>query len=297
MTKHSGAVKGAVCVLISTFCFTVAAAVVKLLSPTYSVYQITFFRNIFGLVPAVWMSARIGRRGFYTARPFAHFWRTFFGLGNMLLMFTAYSLIALPDATAISFAGPLFITALSVPMLREAVGRHRWIAVLAGFAGVLIVMKPGSGVFHHGGGLLALSAAFCYALAMISLRKLRSTENAEVTTFYFTIIATFLTALLLPLGWKTPDLHGFLLLAFIGLISGVGQFALTTGYGFAEASVISPFTYTSIIWASIFGATLWGDKMTVSTLIGTVIVICSGLYILHREHLRHAAIEISAPSA
>ena len=156
-------------------------------------------------------------------------------------------------------------------------------------------MKPGTGVFEHG-GLLALAGAFCYSLAMISLRKLRITENAEVTTLYFTLIATFLTLLLLPLGWKNPDLHGFLLLAFIGLVSGVGQFFLTSGFGFAEASVISPFSYTSMIWASIFGAALWGDRLTYSTIAGTSIVVASGVYILHRERLRGHSI-VSGPSA
>jgi drug/metabolite transporter (DMT)-like permease len=287
-SKHTGAVKGAACLLVSTFCFTVAAAVVKLLSPTYPAYQITFFRNLFGLLPALWMSARIGRAGFTTNRPFAHFWRTFFGLGNMLLMFTAYRMIPLPDATAISFAGPLFITAFSATLLSEKVGLHRWTAVVVGFCGVLVVMKPGAAMFHHG-GLLALSATVCHALAMISLRKLRITENAEVTTLYFTLIGAALTALLLPLGWRSPDMRGFLMLAFIGLISGIGQFFLTTGYGFAEASLISPFTYTSMIWASMFGAILWGDHLTLTTIAGTCIVVASGLYILHRERVRHMA--------
>lgn len=287
--RHSGAVKGAACILVSTFCFGVAAAIVKLLSPTYSVFQIAFFRNLFGLVPTIWWSARLGARGFQTSRPFAHFWRCFFGLANMLLIFAAYSMISLPDATSISFAGPLFITALSTPLLGERVGRHRWTAVLAGFVGVLIVMKPGTGAFHHG-GLLALAGAFCFAIAMISLRKLRATENTEVTTFYFTAIATGLTAMLLPLGWKTPDRHGALLLVTIGLISGVGQYFLTRAYGYADASVISPFSYTSMIWASLLGAMLWGDTLTLSTVAGTAIVIASGLYILHREHLRsHSA--------
>ena len=283
---HSGAVKGASCILVSTFCFTVAAAIVKLLSPLYSIFEITFSRNLFGLVPALWMSARLGRRGFQTARPFTHFWRTFFGLANMLLIFTAYSMISLPDATSISFAGPLFITALSTPLLGERVGRHRWAAVLIGFVGVLVVLKPGRGAFHRG-GLYALCGAFCFSLAMISLRKLRTTENAEVTTFYFTAIACALTGILLPFGWKMPDAHGGVLLVAIGLISGIGQFFLTKAYGYADASVISPFSYTSMIWASLLGAFFWGDMLTLSTLAGTGIVIGSGLYILHRERIRH----------
>ncbi len=271
--------------IFCSFFFGVASAFVKLLTTDYSVFEIAFFRNLFGLIPAFWMSGRIGVAGFRTVRPMAHFWRGLFGIASMLFMFYAFSLIPLPDATAISFAGPLFITALSVPLLRETVGRHRWTAVVAGFLGVLVIMKPGSDALTIG-GIAALAAALFHALAMISLRRLRNTENAEVTTLYFTLLATFITAILVPFSWKMPDAGGAILLVLLGLLSGVGQFFLTKAYGLAEASAISPFTYVSILWATCFGILIWRDVPTGSMLLGTTIIILSGLYILHRERIR-----------
>jgi drug/metabolite transporter (DMT)-like permease len=283
--KSGSTLRGAIYLLLSSFFFGIASAFIKLLTTNYSVFEIAFCRNFFGLIPAFWMSGRLGISGFKAKKPGAHVWRSVFGTTSMLLIFTAYSIISLPDATAISFAGPLFITALSVPMLSEKVGSHRWAAVVAGFLGVLIIMKPGSKVFNAG-GMSALGAALFHSLAMISLRKLRTTENAEVTTLYFTIFAAITTGLLLPFGFKIPDLNGALLLILVGLLSGVGQFFLTKAYGLAEASAISPFAYTSILWATLFGAALWGDIPAWSTIAGTAIVILSGIYILHRERVR-----------
>ena len=271
--------------ILSTFFFGTAAALIKLASPKFSVFEIAFCRNLFGLIPALWMSYRIGARGFRAVNIMAHVWRGLFGVTSMLFIFYAYSLIPLPDATSISFTGPLFITTFSALFLHESVGRHRWIAVLFGFLGVLIIMKPGSGMVTRG-GFAALASGLFYALAMISLRKLRNTENTEVTTLYFTLLATIVTGIFVPFHWKIPDLRGALYLISIGLLSGVGQFLLTKAYGLAEASVISPFSYVMIIWATTFGILIWGDIPTSSMLVGTSIIILSGLYILHRERLR-----------
>jgi drug/metabolite transporter (DMT)-like permease len=271
--------------ICSSFFFGIAAALIKLASPKFSVFEIAFCRNLFGLIPALWMSSRIGSSGFRAVNLMAHFWRGLFGVASMLCIFYAYSLIPLPDATSISFSSPLFITTFSALFLHEQVGRHRWIAVLVGFLGVLIIMKPGSGVVTHG-GVAALGSGLFYALAMISLRKLRHTENTEVTTLYFTLLATIVTGLFVPFNWKAPDLSGAIYLISIGLLSGVGQYLLTKAYGLAEASVISPFIYVSIIWATTFGILLWGDIPTTSMVIGTGIIILSGLYILHRERVR-----------
>jgi drug/metabolite transporter (DMT)-like permease len=280
--------RGAVFMVFSTIFFGIAAALIKLATPQFSVFEIAFCRNFFGLIPALWVSSRIGGPGFRAVNLKAHFWRGLFGVASMLFIFYAYSLIPLPDATSISFTSPLFITTFSALILHETVGRHRWIAVLVGFLGVLIIMKPGSSVVTRG-GFAALASGLFHALAMISLRKLRNTENAEVTTLYFTLLATIVTGLFVPFYWKLPDLHGAVFLILIGLLSGVGQFLLTKAYGLAEASAISPFIYISIVWATTFGILIWGDIPTTSMLLGTSIIILSGLYILHRERLRSSA--------
>ena len=270
--------------IFCTFFFGIAAVLIKLASPNFSVFEIAFCRNLFGLIPALWMSIRAGSSGFRAVNVTAHIWRGLFGVVSMLFIFYAYSLIPLPDATSLSFTSPLFITTFSALFLHESVGRHRWVAVLVGFLAVLIIMKPGSGVVTRG-GFAALAAGLFNALAMISLRKLRNTENTEVTTLYFTLLATIVTGIFVPFHWKAPDLTGATYLISIGLLSGVGQYLLTKAYGLAEASMISPFSYVMIIWAATFGILIWGDIPTSSMLIGTGIIILSGLYILHRERI------------
>lgn len=277
--------RGAAYLVLSTFLFVIVAALVKILAEQYSIIEIAFARTFFGLIPALLLSHRKGRIGFITKRPLSHFWRGLFGIASMLLIFKAYAMIPLPDATAISFAGPLFITALSTRMLHEHVGKHRWTAVVAGFLGVLLVMKPGGSLFHIG-GLTALGAALCYALAMISLRKLRDTENTEVTTLYFTLFGALITGCLLPFAWKMANLQDGILLILVGVISGIGQHFLTKAYGMADASAISPFSYISILWASILGLLIWGEVPAWTTIFGSLMVIGSGIYILHRERVR-----------
>lgn len=276
------AFRGVAYLTLSTFYFGIAGALVKLLIEDYSVFEIAFARNLFGLIPAIIMSSRKWRAGFVTANPLSHLWRCIFGVASMLLIFASYRWLSLPAATAITFAAPLFITALSVLLLQEHVGSHRWSAVIAGFAGILILLKPGGNLFNWG-GFAALAAAFFHALAMISLSRLRITENTEVTTLYFTLFATVITGCLLPLGWKIPDAYGALLLVLLGLISGAGQFLLTKAYGLADASLISPFSYISMVWAVLFGFFIWNDVPETTTILGSIVVVLSGIYILHRE--------------
>lgn len=288
LAVESCSMQGAVFMVLSTFFFGTAAAFIKLASPQFSVFEIAFCRNLFGLIPALWMSFRAGPQGFRAVNLMAHFWRGLFGVASMLFIFYAYSLIPLPDATSLSFTSPLFITTFSALFLHESVGRHRWIAVLVGFLAVLAIMKPGSGVVTRG-GFAALASGLFNALAMISLRKLRNTENTEVTTLYFTLLATIVTGIFVPFHWKIPDLRGATYLILIGLLSGVGQYLLTKAYGLAEASAISPFSYVMIIWTTTLGILIWHNIPTASMLIGTSIIILSGLYILHRERIRALA--------
>ncbi|HEY0837222.1 MAG TPA: DMT family transporter [Azospirillum sp.] len=277
---------GIASMLAAVALMSVMNALSKLLADSYPLAEITFFRNLFALLPAAAMlAAGGGVRALRTTHLRGHLWRAVIGLTSMVLLFWSYRLMPLADAVAVSYAAPLFLTALSVPLLGERVGPYRWGAVAVGFLGVLIIVQPGGGAVAPG-ALVALGAAVAYALAQIAMRQLGRTEAPVTTVFYFTAIATVLSGLALPWAWITPTPAGFGLLALMGLAGGGSQYFITRAYALAPAAVVSPFGYAGIVWAALFGWLLWGDAPAPHVVAGTAIVIGSGLLILFREARR-----------
>ncbi|CAO3432298.1 DMT family transporter [Azospirillum doebereinerae] len=277
---------GIVSMLVSVLFFAVMNALAKLLAQDYPLAEVAFFRSAFALIPAAAMLALGGGvKALRTEHLFGHFWRAVIGLTSMILLFLSYHLMPLADAVALSFSAPLFLTMLSVPILGERVGPYRWGAVAVGFVGVLIIVQPGSAMFNTG-ALVGVGAAVSYSFAMIAIRQLGRTEATVTTVFYFTVFSTLLSALALPFTWVTPSLHGFGLMALMGLVGGGAQYFLTRAYVLAPAVVVSPFNYAGILWATLFGWLLWGDRPGVPVLVGAAIVIASGLMILYRETRR-----------
>lgn len=263
-------------------------ALSKVLADGYPLAEVTFFRNLFGLLPAVAMVAAAGgRRALCTTNLRGHIGRAVVGLISMVLLFWSYRLMPLADAVAISYSAPLFLTALSVPLLGERVGPYRWGAVAVGFVGVLVIVQPGEGTFGQSAPV-AIAAAVAYALAQITLRQLGRTEAPVTTVFYFTAFATALCALALPFAWVTPSLADFGLMALMGLAGGGSQYFITRAYALAPGAVVSPFSYSGILWATLFGWMLWGDTPVAHVVVGTLVLIASGLLILIRETRRRA---------
>lgn len=282
-------------VVISTMLFSVLWCFVKALSERYPVAEVTFFRNFFGLVPVVLLvMANGGRRLLQLHRPAGHVWRSVIGVAGMALGFYSYHLMHLADAVAISFTAPLLVTALSVPLLGERVGIHRWSAVIVGFGGVLVIVQPGSGMFDLG-ALVAFGAAFAGALAMVTIRQLNRTDGPITIVFYFTLFSTLFTALPLPFVWVTPDLSDWGLLVLMGLSGGSGQYFMTRAFALAPAAVISPFNYVSLIWATVEAWFLWNEVPMLHVFIGAGIVITSGLYILYREIHKATGVKPALP--
>ncbi len=275
---------GAAHVLASIFLFAVMDAMVKWLTAAFPIHQIIFFRSCFALVPCLVLALQAGGLGsLRTERLLTHVLRGIVGLVSMGLIFYAFSVMKLADAAAILFAGPLFLTALAGPLLGERVGIRRWSAVLAGFAGVLVIIQPGGDTFGYG-ALAALTAAGLYALAMIMVRRLGATEGAVAITFYFSLFGTIAGAgLVAVLGWTPPTAEQFALLVAVGLVGGIAQIFMSQAFRLAEAAVISPLKYSSMIWVVLFGYALWGELPAAHVVVGVGILILSGLYILHRE--------------
>jgi drug/metabolite transporter (DMT)-like permease len=278
--------RGILFVVASILVFSVVNAIVKWLVVRYSVVEIIFFRSSFALLPCLYLIATHGGMPVLrTRRLHEHITRSALQFISMMCIFTAFGLMPLADAVAITFSSPLFLTVLSIPLLGEQVRVHRWTAVVVGFIGVLIILPPGSGMLKSG-ALFALTNAIMNALLTIAVRRMSVTEASTALVFYQTLVTAVIALVLLPLFWTSPSLLDIGLFAAAGLLSGIGQYWWTQAYRFLPAAVAAPFSYTSMVWSLILGYAVWGDIPTAAVLCGAVVVVASGLYILYREAIR-----------
>ena len=270
----------------STVVFAGVNAIVKLELARYPVGEVAFYRALFALVAAaVMIIPRTGIAVFRTRRYLAHLQRGVSQFGSMTCMFVAFSMMSLGGAVAISFAAPLFTTLLSIVVLKERVGIHRWSALVVGFVGVVIVTEPGRGTFQTG-ALFALANAVLISSVAVAIRRMSATESTETLTIYQMMVITFCTLFLLPFGFKSPTWLDAGALALAGVGNGVAQYWWTRSLTLAPPSAVVPFNYLSLVWATLLGLAIWGDVPTPHLLAGAVVVVCSGLYILWRETYR-----------
>lgn len=278
--------------IAATFVFAIMAMLVKLVAARLPTGEIVCARSYIAVIPILTYIAFRGgvRQALMTDRPFAHMTRSCIGTTAMALGFAGLSFIALPDATAIGYAMPIFGVIFAATLLRERVRIYRWTAVTIGMAGVLVILWPHLGeAFAPNasgaaiGAMLCLIAAVFSALAMVTVRALTATEPTHTIAFYFSVGGGTLGLMTAPFGWVMPTpWEGFLLLA-IGLSGGIGQLLLTNSFKYADASLIAPFEYTSIAWAVLLGWLVFSDIPSPQTAIGGVIVILSGLFVIFRE--------------
>ena len=263
--------------------YSIMDAMVKWLGPDYPVLELVFFRSLFAFVPIAYVLWRNGTfAGLRTSRPWGHAARSLAGLISISLFFYAYTRMPLANVVAISFAAPLLVTALSVPLLGERVGWRRWSAVVVGFLGVIVMVKPDAGMFDEVAAL-ALAATVFYALVIVSIRKLSRTETPTAIVFYYAATSTLVAGAVMPFVWVMPDAEGWVLLVLVGVIGGVAQFAMTHAFRLADVSVVAPFDYMHIIWAALLGFFIWGEVPGNTIWIGVPVVMASGIYILFRE--------------
>lgn len=277
-------VRGIVMRLIAISVFSVMAALIKLaVTRGVSVPEVMFFRSALGLPPLlIWIAWRCNWGAWRTARPLAHAARGLIGLASMALAFSAIALLPLAEATTISFAAPLFALALSAPFLGERVGGAQWAAVAFGFAGVLIVTRPG-GDLPLIGALVALGAAAGVALVTVTIRSISRTESTQTTVLWFTLLVTAVTGALLPWFGRWHDAGTMLLLICVGLTGGIGQIALTSSLRFAPIATLAPFDYLQLLYAVAFGWFLFDAEPAVTTWAGAALIIVSVLSTLRRK--------------
>ncbi len=276
--------------------FAVMDATIKWLTADYPVPQVVALRSWFGLPILILLAMREGGLpALRTRRPLVHIGR--YGLVMLLSLsfFWALSSMKLVDAIAITFAAPIIITALSVPLLREPVGLRRWIAIGVGFCGVLIMLRPGVGVFQWA-ALVVIGSAVVYALLMITTRAYKATESTASLMLYPQIGISLTGIVMVQFFWVTPTPVDLALFAFAGFFGSIGVMCLTHAFRLAPAAAIAPFEYTALLWATLLGYLVWGELPDSITLLGASIVIASGLYIIYRETRKAGYNNLKLPS-
>ena len=279
--------------LASVVLFVVMSALIKATTEDVPTGQAMFFRSFFAL-PVIlgWLMWRHDlRTGLRTSRPMGHVSRGLIGVCGMGFGFSSLAYLPLPDVTAIGFAAPLMTVIFAALILGERLRVYRMSAVLLGLVGVVVILAPRLSISSGGamesaaqiGVILVLASAMFRALAQIHIRRLAQTEQTAAIVFYFSMTTTVLSLLTLPFGWTMPDAGAIAMLICAGLIGGVAQIFITSAYRFADAAVIAPFDYASILFAMIIGYVFFADVPTPQMLLGSAIVILSGLLIIWRE--------------
>ena len=221
---------------------------------------------------------------YYTKRPILHFSRCFFGLIALLSIFIALRNLPLATVVSITFAVPIFTTIFSILFLSEKVGFFRWLAVIVGFIGIVVISEPGLSALN-----IYYIFPFIFVLGLsyvaISIRQLSSTEPVWLISLYFSVAITLAGLFTIPYGWLMPNLKDLILLSFMGIFGGVANLWLSQSYKFAEVSLVTPLKYLALVFAIIFGYLIWDEIPTIKTLIGATLVIVSSIIIFRREIL------------
>jgi len=260
----------------------VMGASAKALSSDYSVVQIIFFNNTVALLCVL-----IPMSGGGYGRLLSSHWkllvaRAVIASGTIYCYFLGLQNLAWVDVAAIFAVAPLIVTVLSGWLLKEVIGISRWLAVAAGFAGALVIIRPT--LDQDTALLLPLGAAFCYALALIYAKILTRTESSLVILVYTYGLIAFGSLLLLPMFWKAVPSSDLLIFLLMGSFGALGNVFYLKGCRFAPVHVVAPFDYTALIWASLLGFVIWQEIPTVWTCFGVVLIVAGGLYILRRQH-------------
>jgi drug/metabolite transporter (DMT)-like permease len=272
--------------LLSVLLFSMMDATVKWLGSTYPTQQIMFFRCFVAMIPVtIIIYSRGGIAILKTREPKTHLLRSLLGISAMGFAFYAFSLMRLADAISILHTAPLFMTALSVLFLGEKVGWHRWSAVVAGFIGMLIVVRPGEGMLENG-SLYMLIAALLIGFTTIIIRHLSAKDDPVCITFYFTISGVLVSAIgIFIFGWESPPPGDWIFLIAVGLLGGLAQYLMTLSYRHSEIAVVAPLKFLSIAFGGLLAYFIWTEIPDFQSLSGIAIIVVSGLYTLHREIL------------
>lgn len=274
--------RGIAWILLSILVATSMDTTSKYLSQSYPVLQIIWARYFFQvLLVFMVLGPRLPRLA-RTRRLGMQLLRSAILLGASIFFLFGLRSVPLADASAILFLAPLIVTALSVPLLKERVGPRRWAAVIVGLAGALIIVRPGAGVMQTA-ALFPVGTAILYAFYMIATRHLSHMDSAVTTLIYTACVGAVVMSAIAPFVWLAPDLKGWVLMVLLGCMGGGCHFALIKAFEAAAASVVTPFEYSRLLWATALGFVVFGDLPDGWTVVGATLIVSAGLYVYRRE--------------
>ncbi len=277
---------------MSVCAFSIMDLIVKW-SDLYPLGQVLFFRGFFGLVFYFFIIPRERLKNFYyTKRTGLHFLRCLFGLIALISIFIALRNLPLATVVSISFAAPIFTTIFSIFFLSEKVGMYRWLAVIVGFIGIIVITEPGFSPLNI---YFVYPIIFCLGLSYvaIAIRQLSTTEPIWLIALNFSAAITMVSFFKIPFGWIMPDIKDLILLSFIGIFGGVANLWLSQSYKFSEVSLVTPLKYLALVFAIIFGYFIWNEIPSIKTLAGAFLVIISSIIIFRREVTLKKQVSIS----
>ena len=277
---------------ISVCAFSIMDLIVKW-SENYPVGEVLFFRGFCGLIPLFFLIPKERYFNFYkTNRPLLHFKRCAAGLFAIVAIFIALRELPLATVVSITFASPIFTTIFSIFLLSEKVGLYRWLAVLVGFIGIIVISEPG---FSSMNIYYFYPIIFCLGLSYvaIAIKQLSVSEPGWLISFYFSISIMILSFFTIPQGWILPTLKDLFLLSLLGILGGLANLWLTQSYKFSDVSLVTPLKYLALVFAIIFGYLIWDEIPTLRTLIGSLLVIISSVIIFRREIYHKKQVSIS----
>jgi len=278
--------------ILSVLVFIAMSTVIKLIAERIPPGETVFFRSFFA-IPVIlgWLTWRRELRvGLKVKAPMGHVWRGVAGTSAMGLGFAGLALLPLPEVTALGYAAPLLTVVFAAMFLGEEVRAFRLSAVALGLVGVLIVLWPRLGGVSGGdpratlGALVVIMGATFAALAQVFIRKMVATERTSAIVFWFSVTSTTLSLISLPFGWVVPTPFEAMLLISCGFLGGIGQILLTSSYRFADASIVAPFEYASMLFALAIGYWMFDEVPTLTMLGGAALIILAGVLIIWREH-------------
>jgi drug/metabolite transporter (DMT)-like permease len=265
--------------MVMVVCFSILETTAKYLSRSYPVPMLVWCRyTVHTLLMVILLAPRMGMKLVRTGQPGGQFFRAALLMGSTLFNFSALSFLPMAEVKAISFVSPLLVTLLAVGLLREHVSWPRWIAVAAGFCGVLFIVRPGSAMLQWP-ALFAIGSASCYSVYQIMTRKFSESENPLTTLFYTAAVGCVLMSLIVPFFWQTPEWRHIPLLILLGVAGGFGHYMLIKAMELENASFLSPLGYMQLLWVVLFGFLVFGDFPDAHAFIGMAIIVGSGLYV------------------
>lgn len=267
--------RGAALMIASGLLFSTMGALVKYLSPQLSSEMVVFFRSLLGLIALTPLVVHRGAGLLKTRRWRGHLGRGLAGVTAMYCYFYALAHLSLAEAVLLNYSTPLFIPFIAAVWLGEHISGRLWATIALGFGGIVLILKPGLALFTPV-SLVGLASGLFSALAMVSIRRLSSSEPALRTVFYFSLVCTVVSAVPLTWSWQTPDPKLWVLLLVMGSVASLAQLLLTRAYAHAPAAQVGPFTYSTVVFAAVIGWLIWGEFPDALSFGGAALVCLAG---------------------